>query len=185
MKSVQVFDLDGTLIDSRHRTPNNPDGTLNLRGYFESKSRENIFKDTLLPLANLARKMYDSGHYIVLCTARDMNNDDYDFLNHHGIKSHAIRSRDQLRCKTQNSMSSMEIFTAMQNKTLTVKKPYTYSDGAYKRWQLAAFDRLKQFATLPKVIYDDALPVLQAFISMPNWTVINAVLANEELASTI
>ena len=33
MKRVVIFDLDETVVDSAHRTPNNPDGTLNLSRY--------------------------------------------------------------------------------------------------------------------------------------------------------
>ena len=51
-KKIAIFDLDGTVIDSSHRTPNKPDGTLDLEGYFELRTRKNIFKDTLLPLAD-------------------------------------------------------------------------------------------------------------------------------------
>ena len=70
MKKIAVFDLDGTVIDSEHRTPNKADGTLDLDGYFQLRTRENIFKDTLLPLAEIMKEMYDSGDYhIVICTA--------------------------------------------------------------------------------------------------------------------
>ena len=40
LKKVVVFDLDGTVIDSAHRTPNLPDGTLDLAGYHKRKTRE-------------------------------------------------------------------------------------------------------------------------------------------------
>jgi len=86
-KKTAVFDLDGTIINSTHRTPNNADGTLDLKRYFENKTRESIFRDTLLPLADKMKQMYDSGQYhIVICTAREMDQDDFDFLDYHGIK---------------------------------------------------------------------------------------------------
>ena len=81
-KKIAIFDLDGTVIDSSHRTPNKPDGTLDLEGYFELRTRKNIFKDTLLPLAEKMKEMYASGdYYIVICTARGMCQADYDFLD--------------------------------------------------------------------------------------------------------
>ena len=62
-KKIAIFDLDGTVIDSSHRTPNKPDGTLDLEGYFELRTRKNIFKDTLLPLAEKMKEMYAAGHW--------------------------------------------------------------------------------------------------------------------------
>ena len=43
-KEVAIFDLDGTIIDSSHRTPNNLDGTLNLERYHEMFNRSNVRK---------------------------------------------------------------------------------------------------------------------------------------------
>ena len=49
MKRIVVFDLDETIIDSKHRTPNRPDGTLDLDRYFAMKNRESIFLPFYLP----------------------------------------------------------------------------------------------------------------------------------------
>ena len=38
-KRVMIFDLDETLVNSKHRTPNRADGTLDLAGYFRNKTR--------------------------------------------------------------------------------------------------------------------------------------------------
>ena len=89
MKKIAIFDLDGTVIDSDHRTPNKADGTLDLDRYFELKTRENIFRDTVLPLAERMKEMYDSGDWhIVICTARDMDQNDFDFLADNDLKFH-------------------------------------------------------------------------------------------------
>ena len=88
-KQIAIFDLDGTVIDSAHRTPNKADGTLDLTRYFELRTRESIFKDTLLPLADRMKEMYDSGEWhIVICTAREMDQDDFDFLADNNLKFH-------------------------------------------------------------------------------------------------
>ena len=41
IKKIAIFDLDGTLVDSSHRTPNNADGTLDLQGYYKNRTRKN------------------------------------------------------------------------------------------------------------------------------------------------
>ena len=89
-----IFDLDETVIDSKHRTPNNPDGTLNLAAYRANHNRKNVFKDKLLPLAKTMRKLHELGHEIIILTARDMAKFDYDYLNFHNLKFTKILSRD-------------------------------------------------------------------------------------------
>jgi FMN phosphatase YigB (HAD superfamily) len=137
MKTVLIFDLDETVIDSRHRTPNNPDGTLNLAGYIANHTRENVMRDTLLPLARVMREAYSVGHYVIVCTARDMKQADYDFLALHGLKYHKIMSRDTVRHPSH----------------------YRLSDGAYKARWLRGFLNLRQFAKSTVVMFDDAKPV--------------------------
>ena len=90
-----IFDLDETVIDSAHRTPNNPDGTLNLEGYKASHTRKNVFKDKLLPLARIMRKAKKDGHCVIILTARDMAKFDYDYLAFHDLKADLILSRDK------------------------------------------------------------------------------------------
>lgn len=90
-----IFDLDETLIDSKHRTPNNPDGTLNLPAYIERHTPENVFKDTLLPLMRMFKAAINRGYKVAICTARDMKECDYVFLEKHGIVADVIMSRDK------------------------------------------------------------------------------------------
>jgi FMN phosphatase YigB (HAD superfamily) len=65
-----IFDLDGTVIDSRHRSMINADGSTNLAHWFENNKPEKIALDTLLPLANTMRLLHKLGHHIIVCTAR-------------------------------------------------------------------------------------------------------------------
>ena len=139
MRNILIFDLDETIIDSSHRTPNNPDGTLNLAGYIARHTPENVARDTLLPLVRVMRQRYDAGDYIIICTARDMLECDYSFLKLHNIPYHKIMSRD-------------------------IAKPghYKLRDGEYKKTWLKPYLNLKQFKNKPVIMFDDAKPVKSA-----------------------
>lgn len=93
--SVIICDLDETIIDSGHRTPNNPDGTLNLAAYKEKHTAKNVFSDKLLPLVRLVKSAAKAGHTVVILTARDMKACDYAFLKIKGIPADVILSRDK------------------------------------------------------------------------------------------
>lgn len=136
MKNIIIFDLDETVIDSRHRTPNNPDGTLNLQAYIENHTPENVARDTLLPLADVMRAAYASGAYVIVLTARDMKECDYAFLRAHNLPYHKIMSRDQAN-----------------------EKHYGMKDGDYKARWILPFLNLKQFKGKPVIMFDDAKPV--------------------------
>lgn len=131
-----IFDLDETVIDSRHRTPNNPDGSLNLPAYIEKHTRENVFKDKLLPLANTLKKAVQSGKSVVILTAREMSKADYDYLYFHGLAN---------------------LDTLILSRDKASKKHYKMKDGDYKlHW-------LKKAGIIGKisVMFDDAKHVKQ------------------------
>lgn len=137
-KITLVFDLDETVINSSHRTPNFPDGTLNLQAYRENHTAENVAKDTLLPLARTMQKAIENGYNVAILTARDMKQCDYAFLARHGIYARFIYSRD--KCKT--------------------KKHYNMRDGDYKVTWFKKFPK-----TLTKnhvIMFDDSKVVKKA-----------------------
>lgn len=137
MKRVVIFDLDETVVDSAHRTPNNPDGTLNLPLYLTLKTRENTLQDGLLPLAEYWRSLDLSNTYVVVCTARTWAEFDQEFLDIHGLKAHKIIAR----------------FTPAQCKM---------RDAELKSRGLRKLFSLRQFRNLPKYMFDDAKPVISA-----------------------
>lgn len=139
MKNILIFDLDETVINSAHRTPNNPDGTLNLAAYIEKHTPENVAKDTLLPLARVMREAYAKGDYVIVLTARDMQECDYRFLRDHGLRYHKIMSRDQVS-----------------------ESHYRAKDGEYKRRWIVPFLNLKQFRNAAVTMFEDAAPVKSA-----------------------
>ena len=155
-KRVVIFDLDETIVDSAHRTPNNPDGTLNLPRYLELKTRENTFKDGLLPLADFWRSLDLSETYVVVCTARSWADFDQEFLDHHGLRAHKIIAR----------------FT---------DRHMTMRDPDLKREGLQPLLNLKQFRNLPKIMFDDAQPVI-AEMRRIGIACLNAIKVNQRLS---
>jgi FMN phosphatase YigB (HAD superfamily) len=135
MKNIVIFDLDETVVDSAHRTPNNPDGTLNLERYLQMKTRENTMRDSLLPLARFWKSLNLSETYVIVCTARTWSDFDQEFLDIHGLRAHKIIAR----------------FTEPQKRM---------RDSELKRKGLNKLLSLRQFKNLPKVMFDDAKPVI-------------------------
>jgi hypothetical protein len=88
-----IFDLDHTVIDSSHRQLTRADGSLDLAHWIENCSREKIFRDSLLPLADQMRDLIARGRDVVICTARVMSEADYDFLYANGLYTPWILSR--------------------------------------------------------------------------------------------
>lgn len=158
MKRVVIFDLDETIIDSKHRTPNRPDGTLDLDRYFELKNRDSIMRDTLLPLAAFFKALDRSENYVVICTARAMNQDDYDFLTLHGLHAHKILCRP-----LDGSENHIR-------------------DGQLKRRKIQRLRNLRQFRGKPFTMFDDATPVIREMRQI-GVTCLNAVKVNERLAA--
>ena len=129
IKNITIFDLDGTIIDSSHRQMVKPDGTLDLAKWFENATAEMIFDDKVLPLATQVRRRQKAGDYTIVCTARNMQDADFEFLQNAGICPDKIISRP-----TGNNTP----------------------DGELKAKQLNSFLSLKQFAKANKVMFDDA-----------------------------
>ena len=90
-----IFDLDHTVIDSSHRQLTLPDGSLDLEHWLENCTREKIFGDTLLPLANSMKRMFRAGHTIIVCTARTASQHDFDYLAENGLHYHHILYRER------------------------------------------------------------------------------------------
>jgi hypothetical protein len=93
MNTFKIWDLDGTVIDSSHRYSTLENGDIDLPKWIADNTRENIERDSLLPLARLMRSNYRQGDIVIICTARVLGVWDHVFLADHGIKAHFILSR--------------------------------------------------------------------------------------------
>lgn len=156
-KRVVVFDLDETIIDSAHRTPNKPDGTLDLDRYFQMKNRESIFRDTLLPLADTFKRLDRKENYVVICTARAMNQDDWDYLSHHGLDAHLVL------CRPEDGSENH------------------IKDPVLKARKIQRLRNLKQFRGKPVVMFDDSPPVIRKMREI-GVQCLNAIKVNKTLA---
>ena len=157
MQRVVIFDLDGTTINSAHRTPKAETGHVLLPEYIRMKTRENIFKDTLLPLAKQLKKLYNDGlTYVVICTSRMMDKDDYDYLKANNIQ---------------------------YNKMLSRPDNCTLPDGKFKIMMFNKIRNLKQFKDLPFFFFDD-MPENIKVGRKCNFVSIHADKVNKKLAAS-
>jgi len=67
-----IFDLDETVIDSSHRQGETLDEWIALN------TRDNILKDTLLPLADQMKAAYHNGDVVTVCTSRVLSAHDFE-----------------------------------------------------------------------------------------------------------
>jgi len=137
INKIQIFDLDGTVIDSSHRQLYCPtSGDLNLANWIANSTPEKVMADSLLPLADFWHHIINNTNdYIMICTARVLSKTDYEFLTLHGLIANKIFSRPK-GCNT--------------------------NDAVLKVKQLNPYLSLKQFAKAEKFMYDDNHSVRQA-----------------------
>ena len=81
VKTIHIFDMDGTIVSSLHRYRLGEDGKIDLSHWIENCKPELIEKDTLLPHAALYKALLkDSTAYVVIATARYMTQADFEFV---------------------------------------------------------------------------------------------------------
>jgi len=128
-KRLHVYDLDGVLVDSSHRYRNTEHGTIDLAHWMENRTPENIALDTLLPHAAQYRDdCLDPFTYVIVCTSRVFSAVDVSFIfDRVGIPEKLI----------MRPVGNME------------------GDAILKRRQLQRIFNLRQFAKLPRVLWED------------------------------
>ena len=128
MKTL-IFDLDETVINSKHRTPYFENGDLDLARYKAMQTHKNIFKDTLLPLAKIMKREYKAGKTIIILTAREMTKSDYHFLKFHNLKSHVILSRNNIESEHFNLTDSEYKLRHLKIANIDIKNAIMYDDN--------------------------------------------------------
>ena len=135
-KRIIIWDLDETLVDSAHRVP----------------------KDSLLPLMKVFSALNHSENYVAICTARAMNQDDYDFLAANGISAHCIMCRP-----ADGSENHIK-------------------DPVLKARKIQRLRNLKQFNGLPVFMFDESSPVIRKMRSI-GVHCFNAIKLNKKLGA--
>ena len=135
---ILIYDLDGTVINSSHRAITNGDGSINLDLWREMSTKDYIFRDELLPMYWQLVNDYKKGDIIVICTARELNKHDIEFIHSMGIYYDYLISRP------------------IGDTTI---------DDVLKWNQCRHFFNLKQFKNLKKILYDDNIKTLTRFFS--------------------
>lgn len=155
---IFIFDLDGTVIDSRHRAVSKPDGSFCLDGWRRNCTAELIGRDSLLPLAHVMRKRFDEGHTVVVCTSRVCGEHDMAFLERNGLRFHHFLSRDDgdMRADAQYKSEKLAAWAAEQ--------------GLPADWRRGA------------MMFDDHLGVVKQMMAERLWT-IDATERNAKLAA--
>ena len=157
MKKTQIFifDLDDTVIDSSHRatlTAINGQIELDLDAWKQDSTYENIMKDSLLPLANYMRECINAEHtYVWVCTARNMQTADHDYLAKHGLTPNLVLSR-QLDDDT--------------------------ADHILKKKMIGKLLNLKPFKDCETIFFDDKPKNLDAVMDIIDFP-LNATMCNE------
>ena len=146
MKKTQIFifDLDDTVIDSSHRatlTVDNGQVVLDLDAWRQDSTRENIMKDSLLPLSTFMRECIQAEHtFVWVCTARNMQQADHDFLAENGLTPNLVLSR-QLDDDTADHILKKKMISKLLN-----LKPF-------KDWETIFFDdKPKNLQALENII---------------------------------
>ena len=82
IKTIHIFDMDGTIVSSLHRYRLGEDGKIDLAHWIENCKPEMIKQDTLLPHAALYKALLiDPTAYVVIATARYMTDADFEFVD--------------------------------------------------------------------------------------------------------
>ena len=163
MKKTQIFifALDDTVIDSSHRatlTVDNGQVVLDLDAWRQDSTRENIMKDSLLPLSNFMRECIQAEHtFVWVCTARNMQQADHDFLAQNGLTPNLVLSR-QLDDDTADDILKRKMISKLLN-----LKPFRDCETIFfddKPKNLQALENIIDFNLNARAINDiGAIPV--------------------------
>jgi phosphoglycolate phosphatase-like HAD superfamily hydrolase len=129
-KRIHVYDLDGVLVDTSHRYRNKPDGTIDLEYWFDNHSAEMVARDKRLPLAKqYLADCLNPEIYTIVCTARMYHTIDIEYI------VGRLGAPDKLIMRDEKNRNT--------------------PDNVLKLRQLQRLFNLKQFANLPRRLWED------------------------------
>lgn len=109
IKYIDIYDIDGVLVDSSRRFRWMADGGIDLDHWTEHR-REAEFTDYLLPLAGqYAAQCADPEHIVIITTARQVSLDEYIWLSENLPVPYAVISRaaGDTRSSVQQKVSGL------------------------------------------------------------------------------
>ena len=144
IKRVEIFDRDGTLTCSLHRTIIDETGLLDLGHWLENYTSENVAKDVLLPTADYYKKCLNNPEvYTVIITVAMLPQFDID---------------------------NIEKTLGLPDKLIFPTKNVGNMGAEWKVKSLAFLNTLKQFANLPKFFHEDNLKYMSAVCDAYGYT---------------
>jgi len=88
-----IFDLDGTVICSKHRYTALENGGIDLPAWIRDNNREMCKRDTLLPTIRTMRNDFRMGFNVIVCTARVLSDWDFEYFMDNDIPYHVMLDR--------------------------------------------------------------------------------------------
>lgn len=153
--NINLWDLDGTVINSFHRVAPCFDnaGNLDLNKYArEACKHELIMQDSLLPLVELMRSHMNQPNTInYIVTARLMSKSDYYFLRKQGLRG---RGEDNIKVLSRDTLHKY------MNDPDAVKEIYHSRDAEYKAFYFDQIISRHGRDGITYTMYDDHKGVL-------------------------
>ena len=97
IKKIEIFDMDGCIVDSlhRYRTITDPDGKVRIDLQHWRDNEIHAMADSLLPLAkHYQESLQNPEIYVIIATARELKEPDFQFIREIlGMPDHIIGRR--------------------------------------------------------------------------------------------
>ena len=136
IKRIQIYDMDGTIVDSLHRYKTLECGTkIDLQYWRDNEYR--AYDDSLLPLANQYKKdLADPECYVIIATARIIRDEDMRFIKDKlGMPDYIIsRKENDNRSGGELKIKGLQRFFNLKNFKNAVAVFYEEKQFAIK-WQ--------------------------------------------------
>lgn len=132
MRTLHIFDLDMTVLCSKHRQATLPCGALDLEHWRENSTPEKVALDSCLPLAEKMRDCWRAGHLVAICTARVMSRADWELLEREKLFFHFALHRGENDTRRDHDLKREKItdlFIRMRLAVYRWNDVYLYDDN--------------------------------------------------------